>query len=138
MSSPCLPGWWEINRQPQMLTWAGVREPSFHSGHGTCILRQAEWGGGVCCEWPWGRVLPHWLGWVGRFELQFSPGSSDGKRICLHCRRPRFDSWVRKIPWRREWQPTPVFLPGESHGQRGLAGYSPCGRRESYTTERLN
>ena len=137
MSSPCLPGWWEINRQPQMLTWAGVREPSFHSGHGTCILRQAEWGGGVCCEWPWGRVLPHWLGWVGRFELQFSPGSSDGKRICLYCRRPRFDSWVRKIPWRREWQPTPVFLPGESHGQRGLAGYSPWDHEESSTTEWL-
>ena len=35
------------------------------------------------------------------------------------------ESWVRKIPWRREWQPTPVFLPGESHGQRSLVGYSP-------------
>ena len=35
----------------------------------------------------------------------------------LQCRRPGFDPWVRKIPWRREWQPTPVFLPGESHGQ---------------------
>ena len=42
-------------------------------------------------------------------------------RICLQCRRPRFDSWVGKIPW--EWQPTQVFLPGESHGQRSLAGY---------------
>ena len=37
----------------------------------------------------------------------------------------RVQSWVGKIPWRREWLPTPVFLPGESHGQRGLAGYSP-------------
>ena len=36
------------------------------------------------------------------------------------CRRPGFDPWVRKIPWRRKWQPTPVFLPGESHGQRSL------------------
>ena len=36
-----------------------------------------------------------------------------------------FDSWVGKIPWRRSWQPTPVTLPGESHGQRSLAGYSP-------------
>ena len=43
--------------------------------------------------------------------------------------------WVRKIPWRRAWQPTPVFLPGESHGQRGLVGYSPWGRTESDTTE---
>ena len=41
------------------------------------------------------------------------------------------------MPWRREWQPTPVLLPGESHGQRSLAGYSPWGRKESDRTERL-
>ena len=46
-------------------------------------------------------------------------------------------SRVGKIPWRREWQPSPVFLPGESHGQRRLVGYSPCGHRESDTTEGL-
>jgi len=40
-------------------------------------------------------------------------------------KKPRFDPWVRKIPWRRTWQPTPGFLPGESHGQRSLGGYSP-------------
>ena len=39
----------------------------------------------------------------------------------------RFNPWVSKIPWKRKWQPTPVFLPGKSHGQRSLAGYSPCG-----------
>ena len=39
--------------------------------------------------------------------------------------RSRFNPWVGKIPWRRNWQPTPVFLPGESHGQRSLEGYSP-------------
>ena len=44
-------------------------------------------------------------------------------------RRLGFDPWVRKIPWRRKWQPTPVFLPGESHGQRSLEGYSPWGRK---------
>ena len=38
-----------------------------------------------------------------------------------------FDPWVRKMPWRRKWQPTPVFLPGRSHGQRSLAGSSPWG-----------
>ena len=43
------------------------------------------------------------------------------------CRRPRFDPWVGKIPRRRQRQPTPVFLPKESHGQRSLAGYSPWG-----------
>ena len=46
-----------------------------------------------------------------------------------------FDSWLRKIPWRRKWQPTPVFLPGESHGQRSLEGHSPWGGKESDTTE---
>ena len=51
---------------------------------------------------------------------------------------PGFDPWVWKIPWRRKWQPTPVFLPGESHGQRSLVGYSPRGRKESDMTERLH
>ena len=46
----------------------------------------------------------------------------------------RFNSWIGKIPWRRKWQPTPVFLPGEFHGQRSLAGYSPWGL-ESDTTD---
>ena len=44
-------------------------------------------------------------------------------RVCLQLRRPRFNPWVRKIPWRREWQPTSVFLPGEFHQQRSLVGY---------------
>ena len=46
-----------------------------------------------------------------------------------------FDPWVRKIPWRREWQPTSVFLPGKSHGQRSLVGYSPLGHKELDTTQ---
>jgi len=46
--------------------------------------------------------------------------------------------WVGKIPWRRKWQPTPGFLPGESHGQRGLVGYSPWGRKELDMTELLS
>ena len=49
-----------------------------------------------------------------------------------------FEPWVGKIPWRRAWQPSPVFLPGESHGQRSLASYSPWGCKESDTTERLH
>ena len=44
---------------------------------------------------------------------------------------------MRKIPWRRKWLPTPIFLPGESHEQRSLAGYSSWGCKESDTTERL-
>ena len=50
-------------------------------------------------------------------------------------RRSRLDPWVGKIPWRRAWQPTPVFLPGESHGQRSLEGYCPWSRKESDMTE---
>ena len=50
---------------------------------------------------------------------------------------PGFDPWVGKIPWRRAWQPTPVLLPGESHGQRSLMGYGPWSRRESDMTEQL-
>ena len=46
-----------------------------------------------------------------------------GWSICLQCRETGFYPWVGKIPWRRKWQPTPVFLPGESHGQRSLVGY---------------
>ena len=53
-----------------------------------------------------------------------------GLRIHLKCRRHKhgFNPWVRKIPW-RTWQPTPILLPGESHGQRSLASYSPWGHR---------
>ena len=53
---------------------------------------------------------------------------------CKWLKRPGFDPWVGKIPWRRKWQPTPVFLPGQAkfHGQRSLAGYSPWGSRVSH------
>ena len=50
-------------------------------------------------------------------------------------RRHQFDAWVRKIPWRRAWQPTPVFLPGESHGQKSLAAYGPQSQKESDMAE---
>ena len=57
---------------------------------------------------------------------------------CLQWGRPGFDPWVGKIPWRRKWQPTPVFLAGESHGQRSLVGYSLRGHKESDMAERLH
>ena len=58
--------------------------------------------------------LPWWLSWW---------------RIRLQRRRPRFSLWLGKILWRREWLPTSVFVPGEFHGQRSVAGYSPWGHR---------
>ena len=57
--------------------------------------------------------------------------------ILQRCRRPGFNLWVGKIPWRRQWLPTPVFLPGEFHGHRSLAGYSSWGHKESDMTEQL-
>ena len=55
----------------------------------------------------------------------------------LQCRRPGFNPWAGKIPWKRKWQPTPVSLPGESHGQRSLVSYSPWDCKESDTAEWL-
>jgi len=67
----------------------------------------------------------------------FSHGSSGKEPACKSKRHKRhgFDPWVGKIPWKRAWQPIPEFLPGESHGQRRLAGYSPWGHKELDTTE---
>ena len=62
------------------------------------------------------------------------PGGSDDKIVCLQCGRPGFDPWVGKSPWGRKRQPTPVPLPGESHGWRNLRGYSPWGHKELDTT----
>ena len=55
----------------------------------------------------------------------------------VKCKGRGFNLWIRKIPWRRKWQPIPVFLPRASRGQRSPAGYSPEGREESDMTEQL-
>ena len=64
------------------------------------------------------------------------PHVSSGKESTCQSRRFGFNPWVRKIPWRRKRQPTPVFLPAEFHGQKSLVGCSPWGHKESDTTER--
>ena len=67
------------------------------------------------------------------FNIYAFPGGASVKEPTWLCRRPKrpgFDPWVRKIPWRRTWQPTPVFLPEESHAQSSLAGYRPQGCKE--------
>ena len=87
-------------------------------------------------EHPWGVVLVHfcgvhistmliwklpiWCHWASRVALVVKNPPANAGHV-----RHRFDPWVRKIPWRKAWQPTPVFLPGESHGKRSLAVYSP-------------
>ena len=70
--------------------------------------------------------------------VQILPWWLRGLSVCPQCGRPGFDPRVGKIPWRKKWQLTPVLLPGESHGRKSLAGYSPRGRKQSDTTEPLH
>ena len=63
------------------------------------------------------------------------PGGASGKESSRQCRRHGFNRWVGKMLWRRAWQPTPVFLPGEAQGQRSLVDHSPWGHIEWATTE---
>ena len=80
------------------------------------------------------------LCWVCCQLRQGFPGDARGKEIACQCwRRKRygFDPWAGKISWRRKCRPTPVFLPGKSHRERSLAGYSPKGRKELDTTEAI-
>ena len=66
------------------------------------------------------------------------PSGASGKEPacqCRRCKRCGFDPWVRKVSWKRKWQPTPVFLPGECHGQRSLAGCRPWHCKELNMTE---
>ena len=65
-------------------------------------------------------------------NIQGFPGSSDGKASAYNA------GDLGLIPWRRKWQPTPVFMPGKAHGPRSLVGYSPWGRKELDMTERLH
>ena len=107
---------------------------------------------------PWLHADPQWWHWL-ILKISYSgvwhevlmscfnrslgcgrgfPGGTSGKEPACQCRRHKrhkFYPWVRKIPWRRAWQPTPVFLLGESHGQRSLADYGPQGCKELYMTE---
>ena len=94
-------------QNPANLPASSSRELMAQSGR-ECMLSTGIWG------------LPRWLRW---------------QRIHLQYGRPGFNPWVGKIPRRRKWQPTLVLLPGESHGQRTLVGYSPWGCKESDTTE---
>ena len=73
--------------------------------------------------------------------MNLSFGGASGKELACQCRRlkrQRFHPWVRKIPWKRAWQPTPVFLPGKSHGQRSLMDYGPQSHKGSIMTKRLS
>ena len=92
---------------------------------------------------PWGRKIGHHLATeqqMPRLQMWLSfPGGASGNKgaicQCRRCNRGRFNPWIGKIPWTKAWQPTPVFLPREPHGQRGLVGYSPRGNEELDVTK---
>ena len=87
------------------------------------MYRWNYWCLGICFPISWRVWKPQWF---------------IGKEPAYQCRRCGLESWVRKTPWKRKWQPTPVFLSGESHGQKSLAGYQPWRGKESDMTEWLN
>ena len=78
---------------------------------------------------------------ISSLSMRKPPRWCNGEEYACQCRRLKrcgFDPWVRKIPRRRAWQSTPVFLPGESHGQRSVGGYSSWDGEEPDTTKQLN
>ena len=84
------------------------------------------------CHWikPW---FPAHL-YDTLFEIH-QPGNQKKIEFAWESKRCGFNPWVGKIPWSKKWQPTPVFLPGKSHGRRSLVGLQSRGRKESDTTE---
>ena len=92
-------------------TWCGCWEGSPWVEQGRNRWRKTQSG-----SESWG--VPEQVFWS-----QESPRLTSPWRLGCHHRKHRFDPWIEKIPWRRAWQPTPVFLLGESHGQRSLVGY---------------
>ena len=76
--------------------------------------------------------LSIWNPWIASFRIIYwLPRWLSGKESACQCKKHGLNPWVRKIPWGRKWQPTLVFLPGKSHGQRNLADYSPWVHKES-------
>ena len=82
----------------------------------------------------------HFFLWPSNIPPGFPGGASSKESACQsrRCKRCGFDPWVEKTLWSRKWQPSPVFLPRESHEQKSLVGYSPWGCRKSDTTEWVN
>ena len=108
-----------------------VGADSNSTGHGDMGTSFSEVGFGRCSHRLFIKVL----------RILYFPGSTRGEEPACQRRRhktPSFGPWVGKVPWRRKRQPTPVFLPGDSHGQRSLVGNSPWGQRESDPTDQLN
>ena len=123
-----------IQSRPALCHPMGQSPPS-SSFHGILQARILEWLAKglnlhfLCllhCRWTL-----YLLNYLGSPVSRYSTGEKELPR-CLsdegstcQCRRCGFDPWVRKVSWRKKWQPTPIFFPGKSHRQRSLEGYSP-------------
>ena len=91
----------------------------------------------ISATFLWGKILSCHNNWLSVYGIYHVPDGISGNGPTCQCsrhKRLRFDPWVGKSPWSRKRQPTPVFLPGQFHGERSLAGYSPWGHKESNTT----
>ena len=113
--------WWIVVFKPTRNLTTSYTNSCVGSSHVGCRLGHvADFGQQEIRKSNINRALPRW---------------HSGKESACQCRRHGLGPWVGKIPWRKKWQPTPVFLPGESHRQRSLVGYSPCGCQELDKTE---
>ena len=109
-------------------TWVRIRGKESRQVHG-CRDSDTDWGLRSCVNWgPTKLWINNHAGFPVAQMVKNLPAMQE----------TQFDPWIMTIPWRSEWLPTPVFLPGEFHGQRSLADYSPWGPKESDTTEWLN
>ena len=133
--------WWWIGR-PGMLQSMGVSKSRTQLSNWTELY--IFWSGLLSISCPNSIVISgQVLDWLFQIVCNwdhhcFNSTLAQRLKHLPAMRRPGFDPWVRKIPWRRKWQPTPVLLPRKSHGQRSLVGYSLWGRKELDMTERLH
>ena len=124
-------GWKEVPEKEGVEDdWgASIGDPEWQR----CYLSGWE---GLGAVWVWREVQEFGLGCI-KFEVALGhlafPGGSDGKESICQCRKPEFYPWVGKISWRRVWQPTPVFLPGESRGTEEPDGLQSMGVTQNWT-----
>ena len=107
---------------PQSFPASGSFSTSSTNPHSICFLATAELSLLVCPSALWSSYTALLKG--------FLIGDSGKQSAFQWCRRHRFSLWIGELSWWRKWKPSPVFLPGESHGQRSLVGCSPWGRKE--------
>ena len=121
--------------QARILEWVAIP-----FSRGSSWPRDRTWvsctAGSFFTVWATDTAASDYRGWIRKgiiMPLKGLPGWLSGKRICLQCRRCGFDPWVRKLPWRRKWQPTPVFLPWEIPRTEEPGGLQFMGSQKSWT-----